>query len=150
MRVTLRKATLGDREFAQKINHQTMKGYVEDLFGEWNVTYQDDRFTRYFKPEGTWVIMRQDLGVGWLKRRETDEEIHLAEIYIAPTHQGLGIGTQILRDLKLEARSKGKFVSLGVLKNNPARQLYEREGFHVIGENNYKLFMECRFDEVGM
>ncbi len=33
-------------------------------------------------------------------------------------------------------------MSLGVLKNNPARRLYEREGFKVIGENDYKFLMK--------
>jgi len=35
-------------------------------------------------------------------------------------------------------------VALGVLKNNPARQLYERFGFQVEREEEHKLFMRWR------
>ena len=69
----------------------------------------------------------------------------MSEFYVAAEYQNQGIGTQILRDLISEARRKSKSVSLGVLKNNPARRLYERTGFKVMGENEYKYFMRCEF-----
>ena len=64
------------------------------------------------------------------------------QFYIAREHQNLGTGTQVLRDLIAEARLKNKVVSLGVMKNNPARRLYEREGFKLVGENDYKFLMK--------
>lgn len=72
--------------------------------------------------------MRGETDVGWLARRETEEDLLLVELFVATEYQIQGIGTRILRDLISEARRKNKSASLGVSKNNPARRLYEREG----------------------
>ncbi len=142
MTIQLRNAAPEDYDFVRSVHHRTMQGYVEDFFGSWDQDYQDQRFAKTYKIEEAWIIVRGGMDVGWLARRESEENLLLTEFYVAAEHQNQGIGTQILRDLISEARRKNKSVSLGVLKNNPARRLYEREGFKVIGENDYKFLMK--------
>ena len=142
MTIQLRKAAPEDYDLVRSVHHRTMQGYVEDFFGSWDQDYQDQRFARIYKIEEARIIMHDGMDVGWLARRDPLQEIILAEFYVAPEHQNRGIGTQVLRDLIAEARQKNKNVSLGVMKNNPARRLYEREGFKVIGENDYKFLMK--------
>ena len=77
-----------------------------------------------------------------LAKRYLPQEIILIQFYIASEHQNRGTGTQVLRDLLTEARQRNKAISLGVMKNNPARCLYEREGFKHVGENDHKFLMK--------
>ncbi len=142
MTIQLRKAAPEDYDFVRSVHHRTMQGYVEDFFGSWDQDYQDQRFARTYKIEEARIITHDGMDVGWLARQDLPQEIIFTEFYIAPEHQNRGTGTQVLRDLIAEARQKNKNFSLGVLKNNPARRLYEREGFKVIGENDYKFHMK--------
>ncbi len=147
MVIELRAAASEDYDFVRRVHHRTMQGYVEDFFGSWDQDYQDQRFAKRYKIEETWILVRGGTDAGWLAKRNLPQEIFLTEFYIAPEHQNRGTGTQVLRDLIADARQKTKTVSLGVMKNNPARRLYEREGFKVIGENDYKFLM--KFDAQG-
>ncbi len=141
MTIELREAAPEDYDFVRSVHHRTMQGYVKDFFGPWTQDYQDQRFARTYKIEEARIITHDGMDVGWLARRDLPQQIFLTEFYIAPEHQNQRIGTRILRDLIAEARRKNKSVNLGVLKNNPARYLYEREGFKVVGENDYKFLM---------
>ena len=142
MTIQLREAAPEDYDFVRSVHHRTMQGYVKDFFGSWDQDHQDQRFAQNYKIGETRIIMHDAKDVGWLARRDLPQEIFLTEFYIAPEHQNRGTGTQVLRDLIAEARRKNKSVNLGVLKNNPARYLYEREGFKVVGENDYKFLMK--------
>jgi ribosomal protein S18 acetylase RimI-like enzyme len=55
--------------------------------------------------------------------------------------QGRGIGTQVLTTLLEKARSQRKAVTLGVVKINPAVRLYQRHGFRITHEDDYKFYM---------
>ncbi len=142
MHIELRKAVPDDYDFVRRVLHVTMRDYVEDFFGPWDQAYQDKRFAEEYTIEETWIILRGGTGVGWLAKRNIPQEIILIQFYIAPEHQNRGTGTQVLRDLIAEARQQNQAVSLGVMKNNPARRLYEREGFKLVGENDYKFLMK--------
>ena len=141
MAIELRQAEDDDYEFVRRTHHSGLRHYVEDMVGEWDEAYQDERFAGQYAIEETRIILRDDVPVGWLARREDDDEIFLTEMYVAPEHRNQGIGTRVLRDLIDEARRGGKAVVLGVMKNSRARELYAREGFEVVGEDEHKYFM---------
>jgi ribosomal protein S18 acetylase RimI-like enzyme len=61
---------------------------------------------------------------------EHDAEVFLALIELTPDHQGRGIGSQLIAELRDRAFTDGKRVRLSVLGvNRPAYQLYRRLGF---------------------
>jgi GNAT superfamily N-acetyltransferase len=60
---------------------------------------------------------------------------------LRPAFQNRGVGSIILNRLLANAAAKGKPVELSVLKNNPARRLYDRLGFAVVSEDEMKYFM---------
>ena len=72
---------------------------------------------------------------------ETPREIVLQQLFVVPERQGAGLGTQVLKDLLRRWEPTGKPIVLTVLKNNPARRLYERLGFAVVGEVGVKFEM---------
>ncbi|MEM1054073.1 MAG: GNAT family N-acetyltransferase [Bacteroidota bacterium] len=53
---------------------------------------------------------------------------------VLPGHQGHGIGTALLRRVLDDAEAVAPGVSLSVSLTNPARRLYEREGFERVGD----------------
>jgi len=77
-----------------------------------------------------------------LKFRELEYKIEVMQIQIHPDNQGQGFGTKVIK--KILGWSKFKAVELTVLKANPAKQLYERLGFLITGEDEYEFHMEFK------
>lgn len=68
-----------------------------------------------------------------------EEEIELAEFYVEPFFQGMGIGSNLLAYFEeMAIKKQKKSIFLWVVKeNNPARIFYERNGFMFDGEEKY-------------
>lgn len=67
---------------------------------------------------------------------------------VARRWRGRGIGSHLLDALITDAREQGlTSVSLSVEADNYARRLYERVGFHKVGEASGSLTMLLRFQE---
>ena len=100
-----------------------------------------------------WMEHPDDLGFGaevngaligavWLQRWTEDThgygfvDAATPELTIAvlPGYRGQGVGTQLVRRVLDAAAARFAAVSLSVSLTNPARRLYEREGFVAIGE----------------
>src|SRR6185436_16023659 len=75
------------------------------------------------------VIEREGQDIGALAVERHPTHIQLTQMYIFPAHQNLGIGTSLIRELAREAKESNRPLRLRVLSVNPARRLYEREGF---------------------
>jgi ribosomal protein S18 acetylase RimI-like enzyme len=79
--------------------------------------------------------------IGCIAIEDKGNYLSLNYIAILPAYQGQGIGAKLIGDLLKETASKGIPLQLNVLKVNPARKLYERLGFRVIGEDEYRYCM---------
>ena len=66
---------------------------------------------------------------------------YLMQIQVSPEFQGGGIGRTVITRLIKQAEEDGLSVVLSVLKNNPAKVLYERIGFSIIGESDIEFEM---------
>lgn len=77
-----------------------------------------------------WIrqFTRKDRGYGYVDDRTPE-----LSIVVKPPFQGRGIGTTLLDHL-LSSTACPSRVSLSVSDYNPARRLYERFGFHVVGK----------------
>lgn len=88
------------------------------------------------------IVLLSGKPVGLLKAARDGNKWDLIQIQILPEKQGTGLGTGILRKLLDEAVRSQAAVTLSVLKSNPARRLYERLGFRIVGENDQAYDME--------
>ena len=71
--------------------------------------------------------------------------MELAGVQLLPANLGLGIGTQVVRDVLAEARDRGVPARISVEQDNPrARALYERLGFTAYGETERDVLLEAR------
>ena len=74
---------------------------------------------------------------GRLRVVRAPDHHELAGIQLLPAHQGHGIGTHLVEQFLVEARSAGVPARISVEKDNPrARALYERLGFAKVGETD--------------
>ena len=65
--------------------------------------------------------------------------LHVHELHVLPEARNRGIGARLLEHAEAEARSRGlDSLSLTTLMTNPARRLYERAGYRVIGEKRVR------------
>jgi tRNA pseudouridine38-40 synthase len=140
--ISLRKASTDDFAFAQRLYFETMGWIIERLFG-WDQAREERNFLNYFKFEEARIIAANGRDVGWLQERVDSATIHLLSLYVMPEMQRRGIGTQVLQTVLAKAGSESKPVTLSVVKINPAVRLYERHGFQVTHEDEYKFYMRA-------
>ncbi len=75
------------------------------------------------------LLPEHDRGYGFVDAKTPE-----LSIGVVPTHRGRGIGSLLLEALVVSARAqRHEALSLSVEPDNPARRLYERCGFQVVG-----------------
>ena len=117
-----------------------MRPYTEELM-VWDEQKQIASFARQWKLEDVRVICADGCDVGWLQATETPSETFLQQFFVVPERHRAGIGTEALATFLAGRKPTAKPIVLTVLKNNPARHLYERFGFFVAGEVGVKFQM---------
>jgi ribosomal protein S18 acetylase RimI-like enzyme len=142
MDVRLRAYRAQDFAFARGLYCETMRWAIEPLFG-WDQAHQEKSFAGWFKPDEVSIITADGADVGWIQQRPDRDAIFLGSIYVMPAMQGKGIGTHVIRALIGLAGKRSQAVALAVMKINPAVNLYERLGFRITGEDEYKLYMRA-------
>lgn len=74
------------------------------------------------------ILNKEDI-VGFIGIKEYPEEIYLYRFYIKEEYRNQGIGTIALNLLIEDTKKQNKDISLDVMGDNKARDLYERLGF---------------------
>ena len=113
-----------------------MREYVELTWGRWIPEPRDN-----FRPETHQVIQCDGDDIGCIALIDDPIALMLEKFYILPSHQNRGIGTVLLGRLVERAHTSGKPIQLRVLRVNPARLLYERNGFHIDRSTDERHFM---------
>ena len=143
MTTALRPATDKDYDWLFGLKRASMMEYVEKLFG-WDESFQSELFRRNFQPEAISVITVDGFDAGMVETEVTPNHLFLKRIEILPEFQKKGIGTRIISKLVADARAVSRPTRLRVFKVNPARNLYRRLGFRVVGETALHLEMESQ------
>ena len=97
---------------------------------------------------------QQPIGAAWSRLLTGDHQGYgyvddlTPELSIAltPNWRGQGVGTRLLQHLLEAASSRYLAISLSVSSDNPARSLYERLGFAIVGVSESTLTMKKRFN----
>ena len=132
-RITLQQAKAEHYDFALHLYLVTMRPYLQEL-SAWDEQQQRASFAAQWEREEVRIISIDGKDVGWLQVAELPTEIRLQKFFVSPQYQRSGIGSEVLSNLLAIWRLTGKKIVLKVLKNNPARRLYERLGFLVVAE----------------
>ncbi len=142
---TLRPATEEDIEFIYDLRIKTMKPLFESIMG-WNET--DERGKAADELANAEVIMVGEKNVGVIKVIPKTEGLHLHQMQILPEFQNHGIGAELVRRTLGHSEHMQMPVSLYVVKNTPAMDLYRKWGFEVTEDFEHHCMMhrQPRFD----
>jgi ribosomal protein S18 acetylase RimI-like enzyme len=87
------------------------------------------------------IVILEGNPIGLFKVARDEKDWKLIQILLSPSIQRRGIGKHLITNLIAEAKSSGASLSLSVLKQNPAFQLYLRLGFEIVGEDRHAFNM---------
>ena len=140
--LALRPARADDAEFLFELWKAALGPYVVQTFGPWDEAARRSQFFATQKLEPHQVVELGPERIGWLHLESHAAEWKLNRLFLAPTHQGRGLGRRLMQDLLNEADASHSPIRLRVLRVNPARRFWERLGFRVTGESATHFFME--------
>lgn len=126
-KIELRSAAPEDFDMAWSLYLVSMRPLTAELIN-WDENKQSTGFAEQWRVEDVQIITVEGRNVGWVQAAEMASAIFLQQLFVAPEYQGRGIGSKVLQTLLEHWKRTGKPVVLTVLKNNPARRLYERHG----------------------
>ncbi|WP_051308944.1 GNAT family N-acetyltransferase [Desulfogranum japonicum] len=122
----LRPATEQDIDFIYDLRIKTMKSYFEGTIG-WKAGDQY-KFASDYLAEAS-IICYEKKMIGVMKVLKHNDYIELHQIQILPEHQNNGIGKALIQSVITSSDNCNLPIKLMVLKNSPARRLYENLGF---------------------
>lgn len=140
----LKNVSQEDRALVKDIHHGSYREVVERQFGSWDAELQNSFFNQFWDKGSIELIVVEKQPVGFIQCFEREDHIFVAELVIAQTWQGRGLGTQNLRRLMSIAKERSIALRLQALKQNVAIQLYERLNFRRTGETDTHVQMEYR------
>lgn len=134
-----RPAEVGDIEFARQLTCSNMLPY----YLRHDLLWQDEAFDLAWVIRQNWIIRRGDQALGFVSLSRDARALYIRELQIDKAFHGRGAGTwaigQVWGMVVMERRPA---LRLTVFKDNPARQLYERMGLRVVGEDECFLRMQ--------
>ncbi|MDR6762037.1 ribosomal protein S18 acetylase RimI-like enzyme [Flavobacterium sp. 2755] len=134
-----RKALETDIEYLLQLRKETMS---EHLINSGIISNDEDQLLRInYLFDQAKIVMLNNQNVGLLKLDEKENRIEIVQIQIDPKFQKKGLGQQIIEEVIKNALAEKKELVLSVLKANPAKELYERLGFKIIGEDEFSFMM---------
>jgi L-amino acid N-acyltransferase YncA len=140
---SMRIASLDDLPSIISIYNQTIPGRM--VTADLEPVRIDDRLNWYHAHQPTtrplWVALDENSTImGWISLqnfygREAYRLTAEISIYLDQTHQGKGLGTQLLREAIIRSQELGIERLLGFIftKNSPSIRLFERAGFECWG-----------------
>ena len=102
---------------------------------------QSAHYREHYPGASFQVIEREGESIGRLYVTRWENEMRIVDISLLPEFRGNGIGTQVLRELREEARAAGKSLTIHVERFNRALLLYERLGFKQVEDKGVYLLM---------
>lgn len=139
----LRSAVTADIEMIAELRATVMRGDLERL-GRYDEHRVRQRLRDSFSPQHTSVIVIDGAPAGCVTVRPAEGREWLEHFYVAPHHQGRGLGSAVLRTVLERTDARGMTVGLNVLQGSAARRLYERHGFVVEAQDPFDVFMVRR------
>lgn len=138
--IKLVKATKDNLPEVLALRIATMSQHLEEV--GWSMS-EEEHMKRVMKNfDCGHMIWSDDIVIGFIKYKEHLKSFDIIQFQISPKHQGKGFGKKVLEIIESQANAKQKGLSLKVLKANPAKRLYERFGFQIVGEDEFEFFME--------
>jgi RimJ/RimL family protein N-acetyltransferase len=153
MPITLREATEADETFLRAVYATTRAQELAAV--PWNdeqkaafVNMQFDAQHNHYHaqfPEASYeVILSGSEPIGRIYILREEDLIRILDVTLLLEHRNAGVGTEVLRDLMLEADQSGKALHIWVEDFNPSTHLFERLGFSKVQQEGFNCLLEYR------
>jgi GNAT superfamily N-acetyltransferase len=143
-RMARRPASEADMAFLMQLRRQTMEAHL--VASGVSPSEEEHRRRVLARFECAEILLFDGKPSGLLKLARDGNAWTLIQIQLVPELQGQGLGAWLVRNVIAEAQRAGASLELTVLKANPARRLYERLGFVVVGDNAHSYEMRRAAD----
>lgn len=130
----LRPADAADFEMIAELKKTVLRADLIRL-GRYDEDRVRQRLRDSFDPRYASLVVVRDEVAGCVTVRPGHDCLWLEHFYLAPRHQGRGLGTAILRTVLARADAQRLPVRLVVFQGSAARRLYERHGFRLERED---------------
>jgi len=139
MNVAFRPALPQDFDYCERLYFAEMERINREL--KLDRDMQVASFRRQWDVMQVRIITLDGADIGWLQSTTRDGAYILGQLFVEAARQRRGIGTTVMDRLIGEATRARQAMTLGVVKSNPAKRLYDRLGFHVTHEDDRKFYM---------
>jgi GNAT superfamily N-acetyltransferase len=144
MPIALRPAHPEDFDFCARLYFSGMDEIIREL--KLDMALQTANLRQRWNVKEVEIITSDGEDVGWMQSAIKNGARFLEQIFIDAPFQRRGIGTGIIHRLIDRSNRAAQPVTLGVVKTNPARRLYERLGFRITHEDDRKFYMRREAD----
>ena len=143
----IRAATPDDHDFIYKLKAESVRPYVEKIWG-WDETYQRMDFDNDFSGiEQFHVVEAAGSLAGFVQYYWNHSCLEIVEIHLRSEYQGHGIGSDIIQYLQKECTAQRRKMRIGCFKeNHRAKALYQRLGFRQTAETETHYVLEAAPD----
>ncbi|WP_442513000.1 GNAT family N-acetyltransferase [Pseudomonas promysalinigenes] len=132
MPVELIGASDAHRDFARDLTRRAMLPY----YHEFGLLWVEEAFDQAWAWREQWLVMQDDQLLGFCSLSQDRQALFIRELHLSEQHRGRGVGSQVLQTLAgWAAQRRLPLLRLMVFKSNPARQLYLRQGFIDMGND---------------
>ncbi|MFC3674619.1 GNAT family N-acetyltransferase [Ferrovibrio xuzhouensis] len=138
--VTLRPAQPDDLDFVWSVYADGLRPYLS-AYRPWDEAGQRQRFPRLYDAAHSAIVLCEGVAAGFVTIVGHDSTILLQQFFLDAAFRGQGLGGHLLNRFCAEWDEMDRPVSLAVLKNNPAQQLYRRFGFAPTWQSDDRFFM---------
>jgi ribosomal protein S18 acetylase RimI-like enzyme len=139
MNLAFRPALPEDFDYCERLYFAEMERINRELKLDRDV--QVASFRRQWDVMQVRIITLNGADIGWLQSTTHEGALFLGQLFVDAPFQRRGIGTAVMHRLIGEATRLHQAMTLGVVKTNPAKRLYERLGFRTIHEDERKFYM---------
>jgi GNAT superfamily N-acetyltransferase len=140
--VTIRPATESDFDFAFAVKKRAFGPYIKEVWG-WDEEIQIELHKKVWSERTMFIITKNDTSVGTLSYDVKKDHIYLGQFFIMPEFQKHGIGSVVLELLFADSLKMNLPIRLRYLNNNPAGELYKRNGFKESGKaDEHYIYLE--------
>lgn len=139
MDLRISPASIDDVTFANGLAQENMRHYYERYNFEWN----NDNFSHEWNALESYVIFEANTQVGFFSLSMHGSNLYIRDIQVTKKHTGQGIGTWVISQITSIAKNRNlQSIRLKIFIDNPAKDLYQRLGFLVVGSEPNLLRME--------
>ncbi len=148
----LRIVKAEDWSFWRALHREGYEARVVEIWGTWDEHLQEGFARNEFDAahDGQFIIVQDGRDAGYVSWGWREANLFLFNLMVCKDFRGEGLGGQVLSDVIAMAERRNMPVELRTLVNNPARRLYERLWFKVVGDDGQHVTMEREVRFVGV